>query len=164
MNYMMRFFLVSLVIVLLAIGAVRRSASAQSLSAELPFGGIHLFVVQCTCAADSLHYILDFTTNRTLALLYEPSSRLYENYNVYGAQYQLGSYMPTGQQCMITTGTSCVGIYADGMYGNQPGTGTSFRAGFRALAGAFAPLWGGQSSQEPFLKIRPTVLRRSVSK
>ena len=140
----LRFLIIPLVIVLLAVGAVSpRTASAQSLSAELPFGGQHLFVTQCTCAADSLHYILDYTTNKVLALLYEPSSRLYSNYNVYGGIYQLGSYMPSGQQCMITIGTGCVGIYADGMYGNQPGTGTSFFGGIRVLAAAFSPLFDG---------------------
>ncbi|MBI2053659.1 MAG: hypothetical protein HYT41_02855 [Candidatus Sungbacteria bacterium] len=162
MKYMrFRFFVGPLIIALLAMGAVSpRAVSAQS--AELPFGGIHLFTTQCTCAADSLHYVINYATDDVIALLYEPSSQLFQNYNVYGGLYQLGSYMPTGQQCMITTGTSCVGIYADGMYGNQPGTGTSFHAGFRALAGAFAPLWGGQSSHGSFLKVRPTVLRRSA--
>lgn len=139
----LRFFAVSLATVLLAVGAVSpRAVSAQSASSELPFGGQHLFVTQCTCAADSLHYILDYTTNKVLALLYEPSSRLYSNYNVYGGIYQLGSYMPTGQQCMMTVGTGCVGIYADGMYGNQPGTGTSFLSGLRMFAAAFSPMFG----------------------
>lgn len=138
------------------------AVSAQSLSVELPFGGQHLFTTQCTCAADSLHYIINYATDDVIALLYEPSSKLFQNYNVYGGLYQLGSYMPTGQQCMITTGTSCVGIYADGMYGNQPGTGTTFRAGFRTLAAAFSPLIGGKTSGEPFFTIRPTVLRRSA--
>lgn len=138
-----RFFIVPFVITLFAVSAgTPRSVSAQSVGSELPFGGQHLFVTQCTCAADSLHYILDYTTNRVLALLYEPSSRLYERYNVYGGLYQLGSYMPTGQQCMITTGSSCIGIYADGMYGNQPGTGTSFFSGLRVFAAAFSPMFG----------------------
>lgn len=138
-----RLFVAVLVIVLFAVGAVSpRAVSAQSISAELPFGGQHLFVTQCTCAADSLHYILDYTTNKVLALLYEPSSRLYSNYNVYEGIYQLGSYMPSGQQCMMTIGTGCVGIYADGMYGNQPGTGTSFFSGLHVFAAAFSPMFG----------------------
>ena len=163
MSHMMRFFLVSLVIVLLAIGAVRSSASAQSLSAELPFGGMHIFATKCTCAADSLHYILDYTTNNVIMLLYPPGTKLFSNYNVY-ATYQLGTYMPGGQQCMMQTGNSCSSIPTTGSYGNQPGTGTSFRAGFRALAGAFAPLWGSDNARGPFFTIRPTILRRSVSK
>ena len=114
-------------------------ASAQG--AEMPFGGMHLFSTQCTCASDSLEYILDYRTNKVLSLLYEPGrSRLYSNNNV-KAMYQLGTYQITGQQCMIQSGNSCTSINADGTYGTLPGTGTSFLTSIRLFASALSPVF-----------------------
>jgi len=95
-------------------------------SAETPFGGMYLFDIQCTCADDTLNYIDDYSTELVIALLNEPGSSIfYSNFDPYGT-YQLGSYGSTnGQSCEIEAGEDCVSISADGIYGKQPGTGTS---------------------------------------
>ncbi len=110
-------------------------------SVETPFGGLHGAFIQCTCGPDSLHYIFDYRTEKVIDLLFEPYSRLYSAYDVDAGQYQLGTYQPSGQQCMIYAGTSCTGIYADGTYGVMPGTGTSFSDSIHIFASAFSPLF-----------------------
>ncbi len=137
---MMRLRLYILLISLVA-GGVGSPMISFAQGAETPFGGEHGAFIQCTCGPDSLHYLFDFRTDRVLSLLFEPYSRLYSNYNVYTAVYELGTYEPSGQQCMIYAGTSCTGIYADGTYGVLPGTGTSFSDSIHIFASAFSPLF-----------------------
>ena len=131
MTYM-RLFLYALLIYFL-MSALASPMIAFAQGAEMPFGGEHLFSIQCTCASDSLEYIMDYGTNKVLALLYTPGrSRLYSNNNI-KATYQLGTYQTSGQQCMIQSGNSCTSMSTDGSYGSQPGTGTSFLKNIRVI-------------------------------
>ncbi len=92
---------------------------------ETPFGGEYLFSVQCTCGDDNLNYILNYTDNNMLSLLYEPGqSKLFANNDEYGT-YQVGTYSQASQECEIEAGDDCVDIEPDGIYGSEPGTGTS---------------------------------------
>ena len=126
-------------LILFVIAASPLAASAQSTSSERPFGGMHLFAMQCTCGSESLHYILDYTSNTVLALLFPPGTKLFSNNNVY-ATYQLGTYTPGGQSCWVEA-EDCIELNADGTYGSQPGTGTSLLGGMRSLASVFSPVF-----------------------
>ncbi len=108
-----------------------KASSATSIpeSGEIPFGGLHTGAIECTCEEEvpgtSLHYIYDFTTLTTLALLYVPeTSILYSDYNPYAA-FQLGTYIPMPVECLVEAGDDCESTPGDGMYGNVPGTGTT---------------------------------------
>ena len=104
-----------------------RPAFTQSLGgvqSEIPYGGMRIFTLICTCSANTLLYIMDYATNQLLALIYQPGvSMLYSYYDIYGT-YFLGSYRGGGQ-CRIYAGKGCVTIPSRGTLGNMPGTGTS---------------------------------------
>ncbi len=94
---------------------------------ELPFGGLHIFALQCTCDAkgSSLHYIFDYRTMKMVSLLYVPQkSILYSNYNPF-AKFQMGTYLPGQAACLIVTGPKCTKVMGAGTYGQKPGTGTT---------------------------------------
>ena len=94
-------------------------------SDEMPFGGMYVMTIQCTCGDESLNYIMDYASMGVKALLYVPGeSILWMNFNTYGT-YQMGSYS-FGGDCEIESGPDCTSINADGTYGMDPGTGTSF--------------------------------------
>jgi hypothetical protein len=58
-----------------------------------------------------------------LALVYDGSSKLYSNNNIYGT-YLLGSYS-NGGQCQYYVVEDCVDMNSDGKFDSNPGTGTS---------------------------------------
>jgi|SRR3989344_312502 len=100
-------------------------SSARPVNAQSYFGGLRVLTMVCTCSANFLIYVLDYATNRVLALVYQPgASLLYSFYNIYGT-YLLGSYTPGAGQCQMYVGTSCTQINSDGMLNALPGTGTS---------------------------------------
>lgn len=95
---------------------------------ELPYGGLHIFEVICTCSEPNvLVYEQDYLANVVYPLVYIPGvSVLYQYFDVLGALYYLGSYRPGAGVCMITvTGEDCENIPAVGLMGFLPGTGTS---------------------------------------
>ena len=107
------------------INAYQQKTYAQGSIAETPYGGQNLFQITCTCSANTLIYILDYTTSNTLALVYQPgASTLYESQNIYGT-YLLGTYQEGGGICEIVVGPTCVELTSDGQMGSAPGTGTS---------------------------------------
>lgn len=93
--------------------------------AGIPYGGIRLFTLTCTCSANLLEYILDYTTMTVLMLVYQPGiSVLHREFNPYGL-YLLGDYLPGAGACLIYVGTACSQVPSTGMMGFTPGSGTS---------------------------------------
>lgn len=94
-------------------------------SGETPYGGLNAVTIQCTCAADSLHYFQDYVSKSLIVLLYKPGqSVLFSNFNIYGT-YFLGTWKRGSAQCSMYVGEECEDIDADGTMGSAPGTGTS---------------------------------------
>ncbi len=87
------------------------------------FGGMKTMTFSCTCTGNQLIYIQDYASNNVLALVYDGSSRLYSNNNIYGT-YLLGSYS-SGGNCQYYVGEECVEMKSDGSFDSNPGTGTS---------------------------------------
>ncbi|HSE56800.1 MAG TPA: hypothetical protein VLB02_01810 [Candidatus Paceibacterota bacterium] len=80
--------------------------------------------LSCTCTNNTLIYIQDVVSNTSLALIYDSSTKLYANNNIYGT-YLMGSYS-SGGQCEQYVGEECEEVKSDGTMDSNPGTGTSF--------------------------------------
>lgn len=106
-------------------------------AAEIPYGGLHVFTVDCDCSANLLLFFFDYATKMPLDLVYEPGiSILYSYYNPYGT-YLLGRYIPSFGlaslynptsligQCWVPSGSGCAEVFSNGMLGFLPGSGTS---------------------------------------
>lgn len=87
------------------------------------FGGMRLMTLSCTCTNNQLIYIRNYAKGGVLALVYDGTSKLYSNSNIYGT-YLLGSYGPGGE-CQVGAVPDCVTIQSDGKFNSSPGTGTS---------------------------------------
>jgi hypothetical protein len=107
---------------------------------ETPFGGPETMFVDndvCNCpgtgtdgTGTNVHFIMDYATHREIKLYKSEESKIYDKDNLDEiGKYQLGTYKKSigGQDdCYQNTGNSCtLRFHVDGVYGNQPGTGTS---------------------------------------
>jgi len=102
-----------------------RNNEAHAQLGETPYGGQNLFQITCTCSANTLIFLQDYSSSSLLRLVYQPGvSTLYDNYNTLGT-YLLGSYLEGSGICEVVSGPSCVEIASDGEMGFAPGTGTS---------------------------------------
>lgn len=107
-----------------------KSYPAHAQAVGLPYGGLRLFTLTCTCSANLLEYILDFTDvppkpPTVIFLVYQPGvSVLHREFNPYGL-YLLGDYLPGAGACLIYVGTACSQVPSIGMMGTVPGSGTS---------------------------------------
>ncbi len=82
------------------------TSSAQSASGLLPFGGISMYMVTCTCSANLLLYVQD-PRGTTLPLIYQPgATKLWSMGNITTNVNLLGQYTPGGV-CLIYVGTGC---------------------------------------------------------
>ncbi len=117
------------------------SASAQvsgvgGMGQETPFGGLMVFSLMCTCSDDgsSINFLDDYKTSQVLKLLYKPGqSKIFSNNEITMMMtYELGTYSQ-GDTCSIRAGQYCIDIQADGNYGKQPGTGTSYNSNIKNL-------------------------------
>lgn len=131
-----------LVFIALVLAFMPFFSSAQTVSGETPFGGMHIVTLDesvCTCSGNS-NWILDYKTNSLLMLYYQAGqSVLYTNYNT-RATYQLGTYSMGGQPCSILIGYYCYDLTNQGTYGSMPGTGTSItRANTNSLFTEYIP-------------------------
>ena len=109
------------------------SRAQESGMTETPFGGPETMFVDsdvCDCSDTNVHFIMDYATNKELKLYKSPTSKIYDNDNLDEiGKYQLGTYKESmgGQDdCYQNSGNSCTLLFkVDGVYGDQPGTGTS---------------------------------------
>jgi hypothetical protein len=124
MKYFKNFF-VSVLIVSVVLFFTQSAVVSAQARANTPFGGLRLFSLTCTCSANVLLFIMDYSSKSLKRLIYQPgASRLYMNFNIMGATYLLGTYT-RGGQCEMYAGTSCTDINSDGMIDSNPGVGTS---------------------------------------
>lgn len=104
--------------------------SAFAVSIEVPFGGMRVLTIPCTCGSPARYLLTinDYTSGRVLKLSYVPSiSILYSSFNILSATYLLGTYNPTVRNmCWIIVSGDCEVVRDDGMLGSMPGTGFSF--------------------------------------
>ncbi len=111
-------------------------SGGAGMASETSFGGLMMFSLMCSCSNDgsSINFLDDYKTNSMLKLLYKPGqSIIFSNNNITQMMtYELGSYSQGGT-CSVRVGQYCVDISADGTYGKQPGTGTSFNSNIKNL-------------------------------
>ena len=111
--------------VVLSVPVARGNQALAQVGGETPYGGQNIFELTCTCSANTLVSLYDYTSSSLLRLVYQPGvSRLYDNQNIYGS-YLLGSYQKGAGMCRMVVGPTCVAISSDGQMGSAPGSGTS---------------------------------------
>lgn len=122
-NVIKKALLATLVVMLIL--SASAAFSSPVANAQVPFGGMRIAFMPCTCSANFLIYLQDFATYKLLRLIYQPGVSLINLYGNPFATYLLGTYNPGAGVCKMYAGTGCVDIASDGMLGIFPGTGTS---------------------------------------